>query len=243
MVRFLRLAPAVGILALWVGSGAQALECKKSRTRIDKAICMSVNLRQQDRNLETAYADALARAPTKSRELRSSQTQWLADRDAGCATPDRNALSRCLEAQYRLRMQALAIMAPTAKAPVPPAPAPAAAAKPAAAAPQGPAPEPQRPAPPADDTVRPASYVSDAVLLRLGPDGRFEMKELSGSRQASGHYVYDAGVLTLIDATGDVGTTRFPLHCQVQRTVSGFAVSLGQSTCRPLDGIAFRLAG
>ena len=252
MVRFIQLTHAIGGLALFIGSGAQALQCTNSRTRIEKAICASASLRQQDRNLEKAYADALARAPAKSRELRSSQISWLADRDAGCATPDRNALYRCLEAQYRLRTEALAIMAPVALAPptrgtpasaaARAAPAPTATPKALAPAAQAPAAAPQRSAAPANDIVKSASYVSDAVLLRLDPDGRFEMKELSGSRKASGHYVYNAGVLTLLDASGDVGRTKFPLHCQVQRTVSGFAVSLGQSTCRPFDGIAFRLA-
>jgi hypothetical protein len=92
-----------------------------------------------------------------------------------------------------------------------------------------------------DGTIRATSYVSDAVMLTFAADGTFEMKQLAGSKHAAGHFAYADGVLTLLDGTGDVGRTRFPLRCQVQKAVNGFAVSLGQTACRPLDGIAFRI--
>ena len=94
----------------------------------------------------------------------------------------------------------------------------------------------------AGPTIRPGAYLSDSVILRLNPDGVFDMRSLTGGRQASGHYAIAPGTLTLLDATGDVGRTPFPLTCRVLPTALGFAVLLGQPQCRQFDGISFRLA-
>ena len=93
-----------------------------------------------------------------------------------------------------------------------------------------------------DGTIGPGAYLSDSVIFRLNEDGSFDMRSLGGGRQARGHYTTTPGTLTLLDGTGDVGKTRFPLTCQVLRTAVGFAVLLGQPQCRQFDGISFRLA-
>ncbi len=239
MMRGLGFVTAMGIGVLMASAPARALDCHRAKARIDKAICASPSLRQQDSALDKTYADALVRLPAQGQALRKSQAQWLADREAGCATPDRKALARCVEAQDRTRLEALNLMlalAPAAAKPAPPAsPTPAAVKMPASAT------LPKPGLAEADGTIRETSYVSDAVMLTFAPDGTFEMKQLAGSKHAAGHFTYADGVLTLLDGTGDVGRTRFPLRCQVQKAVNGFAVSLGQTACRPLDGIAFRI--
>ena len=248
MMRGLGVVTAVGIGVLAASAPAQALDCHRAKARIEKTICASPGLRQQDSTLDKAYADALARLPARGQELRKSQAQWLADREAGCATPDRKVLARCLEAQDRTRLEALNLMLALAPAgarlvsPASPGPGSARVAA-SVAAPPAPASAtlPKPGLADTDGTVRATSYVSDAVMLTFSADGTFEMKQLAGSKHAAGHFAYADGVLTLLDGTGDVGRTRFPLRCQVQKAVNGFAVSLGQTACRPLDGIAFRI--
>ncbi|HEX4766805.1 MAG TPA: lysozyme inhibitor LprI family protein [Lichenihabitans sp.] len=233
MMRSLGVAAVMGIGVLAATTPAQALDCHSAKARIERTICASPSLRQQDSTLDKTYADALARLPARVQELRKSQAQWLADREAGCATPDRKALARCIEAQDRTRLEALTLMLALAPAGVAPAPR-------ASPAPPG-AVLPKPGIADTDGTIRATSYVSDAVMLTFAADGTFEMKQLAGSKHAAGHFAYADGVLTLLDGTGDVGRTRFPLRCQVQKAVNGFAVSLGQTACRPLDGIAFRI--
>lgn len=237
---------AVTVLAS-MASGAAALDCKRAHSRIERTICTVPGLRQQDAAMDKAYGEALKRAGAKAGGLRAAQQGWLSDREAACATSDRKVLERCLGAQYRFRLQMLGSVAPAASAAPPnPAPPPAAAAAPPPSRVAAPTAAPRAPkaAPlqPAAAGLHPGTYLSDAVEFVLGADGSFSLRELGGSRRAAGHYRYADGTLTLSDATGDVGRTVFPLQCRVLQTANGFAVTLGQSQCRPFDGLSFRMA-
>ena len=207
---------------------AAALDCRHPKAKLDRVICSKPSLRDQDAALDRALAEARTRNPGQASQTEASQRTWLADRDAACVTSNRTALERCLDAQYRFRLQVLAAV-PAAADPV--------------AAPKPPA---QTPAPSAlgtrADALDPGAYLSEAVMLRLGPDGRFELRELGGGRQASGRYAYADTVLTFTDGQGDTGRTVFPLQCRVLRIAAGFAVLLGQSNCHPFDGLSFRKA-
>ena len=186
--------------------------CKSAHGRLEKAICASPTLRAEVEAFEAAFASALVRAPDQIDALRATEKTWRDERDKGCVMPNPDAFERCIVAQYKIRTQELALLVPMT-------------------------------VPSQNDTaIKPGAYVSDAVILQLDPNGEFEMKDFGGGRQANGHYAVAAGMLTLLDGTGDVGATKFPLKCRVLQTIDGFAVKLGQPECRQLDGIAFRFA-
>ena len=172
-------------------------------------MCASPALREETETFDAAFADALARAPDRADALRATERNWRDERDKGCIMPNAEAYDRCIIAQYKIRVQELALLVPKAQPPQ------------------------------AGAAIDPGTYVSDAVIFRLDPNGEFDMRDLAGGRQASGHYETGGGVLTLLDGAGDVGTTTFPLRCRVVRTPDGFAVRLGQASCRQLDGLSF----
>lgn len=221
MARIAWLAALAGVIFVQWSATAEALDCRKARSAVEKAVCASPALREQDRVLGHAYAEALARAPDRADAIRDAQRSWLADRDAACGGAKHKRRTECIETRYRARIRSL-----TELAAAPAAPAPRAA------------PETQ-----SRGGLRPQDYISDAVLLRLEPDGRFEMRELAGSRRADGHYRYDDGILTLLDASGDIGSARFPMYCRVRLTGAGFALAIEKGSCRQLDGAEFRAAG
>lgn len=199
-------------------------DCRHPRARLDRTICATPALKDQDAALDKALAEALGRNPGRAAETQAGQRTWLADRDAACATPNRDALERCLGAQYRFRLQVLAaIPAGAAPAAAPPAGADATATQ-------------------DSDSLDSGAYMAEAVMLRLNPDASFDLREIGGSRQAGGRYAYKAGVLTFSDGQGDIGKTQFPIQCRLLRTAAGFAVLLGQSNCHPFDGLSFRKA-
>ena len=189
-----------------------AVDCAEPKGRIKKEICASPDLRVAVEAFETAFADALKRAPDQANALRKTERTWGTQLEQGCVMPNQEAFSRCIMAQYKIRAQELSLLVPKA-------------------------------APSSDEPViTPGAYISDEVIFRLSRGGEFEMTDLSRSHQANGHYAASGGVLTLLDGTGDVGTTTFPLQCRVLKTAAGFAVKLGQPQCRQLEGISFRNA-
>ena len=80
-----------------------------------------------------------------------------------------------------------------------------------------------------------------AVIATFTPNGSFRF-EASG-RAAEGRYGFENGHLILRDATGDVGTTRFPMRCQVEPQGEAFALNAVGNDCSMLDGLAFTPAG
>jgi uncharacterized protein len=213
-------AVAIGAMA----GNTAALDCGSPHTRVEKAICEPGELRKKFEEFETAFTDALARAPERATDLKATEKIWQEALETRCGARHQEPLKRCIEAQLQLRTKELALLVPDPD-------------KSGEAEDYAPAPSVQTAA-----VLRPGTYVSDAVMLRLSPHGEFEMKSLSGGREASGHFAFKGGVLTLLNGAGDVGQTKFPLICNVLLTASGFAVKLGQPQCRQLDGIAFRFA-
>ena len=189
-----------------------AVDCVAPKGRIKKEICASPDLRVAVDSFETDFADALKRAPEQAGALRATERTWSTQLEQGCMMPNQDAFSRCIMAQYRIRTQELLLLVPKAAPSV------------------------------GEPVVTPGAYISDEVIFRLSRAGEFEMTDLSRSHQANGHYAANGGDLTLLDGTGDVGATNFPLRCRVSKTAAGFAVKLGQPQCRQLEGISFRNA-
>jgi uncharacterized protein YecT (DUF1311 family) len=110
------------LAALACSGGAQALDCTKAASPIERAICANPALMDQDVALGKAYTDRLAQDPARAASLRAEQRTWLAQREnlcgrAGVTPPQMNA---CLVGLYRSRLLALAGAAIPAL-PVPPA--------------------------------------------------------------------------------------------------------------------------
>lgn len=91
---------------------APSFNCRKARSRVEKAICSDVALARLDRKLSEAYRDALAREfddqgndikPEARDAIVQSQRKWLKERDRNCASGDKT----CLSAAYRERMNTL----------------------------------------------------------------------------------------------------------------------------------------
>jgi uncharacterized protein len=97
------------------GSGparAQAFDCTKAKTPIEKAICATPVLQAQDKAMSEAFAATIARDPARAEELRKEQRLWLATRDKTCAPPPDAPpakLAACLAGAYRARLIALKV--------------------------------------------------------------------------------------------------------------------------------------
>ncbi len=89
---------------------------------------------------------------------------------------------------------------------------------------------------------RTPAYRAGDVILRLGEDGVFSMDEVGGSRRIEGRYTLREDVLTLSEAKGDVGNTRFPVRCRVQHVGDSFTLSGIDRSCAVLHGVTFRPA-
>jgi uncharacterized protein len=152
-----------------IGSGsasAQAFDCGKAKSAIEKAICASPALQAQDKAMSEAFAATIARDPARAEELRKEQRLWLATRDKTCAMPpDAPAakLVACLAGAYRARLVALKVP----PGPVPSAPPNAQAGAQPAAKPAGTPPSPQAgspPKPPAPPVPTPVATSQAAPL-------------------------------------------------------------------------------
>ncbi len=93
-----------------------------------------------------------------------------------------------------------------------------------------------------EKTRRPPAYRAGDVVLRLGEDGVFSMDEVGGSRKIEGRYAVQDGVLTLSQAKGDVGNTKFPVRCRIQHLGGGFVLTGIERSCAVLHGVTFRPA-
>ncbi len=159
---------------------AQAFDCTKARSPVEKAICADPGLGTLDRQLAQAYAASLQREPGNIAALTAAQAQWLRQRDAACALPSAR-VPACLTGLLTRRLAALA-----------PPPAASASASPPAQ-PRAPAPPPAPPRipdravpPPAaalEQTAFPAAAQA-STLLRVTSPGRFAITAQSATGTA-----------------------------------------------------------
>ena len=120
-------------------AAAQGIDCSKARAPLDRAICGSTALLDQDRAMASAFASALARAPDDAATLRATQIQWLRDRNTACGKEaSQPAMQACLGRAYAARLGVLEASAsstpPANTASAANAPAPVGNPQPAAAA-------------------------------------------------------------------------------------------------------------
>jgi uncharacterized protein YecT (DUF1311 family) len=128
------LALGMALAPDWVA--AQSFDCTKARSPVERAICASPALREQDAALAAVYSKILTQAAARAPDITREQRQWLADRTRSCAptpaptpppapaTPNTRpapaapapandpanapaASIPCLEAMYRARLAAL----------------------------------------------------------------------------------------------------------------------------------------
>lgn len=191
-------APLRGLLLtvlLFGPSAALALDCSKATTAIEKAICGSPALTEQDAALGKAYADALARDKAGAAALKTAQRTWLARRDKACgdAKASQPKLVACLTGLYRSRLLALGAApaaTPGTGAPAPgtpPTPAPVPAEPPAAALPSPPSPPlPSLPAAvpspaAALDRARVGASGHGEAIVTVATPGRFTLQAKSAT--------------------------------------------------------------
>ena len=74
------------ILALAPDSAsAQSFDCARARSPVERAICASPTLREQDAALAKVYATLLTQAASRAADFTREQRQWLAERARDCA--------------------------------------------------------------------------------------------------------------------------------------------------------------
>ncbi len=176
-------AVAVAV-ALGRPAAAQSFSCSKARTPVEKAICADPGLGALDLALARAFADILQREPANGPALRDANTQWLRQRDAGCAVAAAR-LTACLSGVMTSRLAALAppVQPPATVAVAPPPIAAQASAQPPRA-------EPRLPAvllPAAAATLDRAEFPAAAelgTLLHVTAPGRFAITAQSATGTA-----------------------------------------------------------
>lgn len=89
-------------------------------------------------------------------------------------------------------------------------------------------------------TLAPGSYSSGAISMILTTDGRFTLSHEERDEEVAGRYLASEGQLTLSDAKGDVGTTTFPMICEVQSTQTGFEIVQTSEQVCPLAGLTWK---
>ena len=168
--------PAAVILTLSAPAHAQSFDCTKARTPVERAICTQPSLGALDRAIADAFAQKLARPETDAPALRTEQTAWLRQRDAGCKGPPAQ-LAACLNTALTSRLAALAPtpaatppVASATPAPAPPrtfiTPTPIPAPTPLAQTPPPPTPPLQTPTP---QTPTPQTFPPPAIPSAANP--------------------------------------------------------------------------
>ncbi len=159
-----RLALLSGVLAaLPLGDMAMAqIDCARATRAIDKAICASPALIEQDKALAEAYRQALRRVPGQSEQIRQAQRRWITERGRQCGAGEGAALEACLSETFAARIAVLS-PTPTPQPPLAVAQPPAAPAWPAAL------PLPTAPLPPGPPVTKPEARLRRDTLPSAGP--------------------------------------------------------------------------
>ena len=87
----------------------------------------------------------------------------------------------------------------------------------------------------------PGAYSTGTINALFGEDGTFQMTTDRG-RRVIGRYEASGDRLTLTEATGSIGRTRFPMECQLSGDGAGFTLGAVEESCRLFDGLTFELA-
>jgi uncharacterized protein YecT (DUF1311 family) len=96
----------VGLLLSWAPKAALAVDCDKPATRVDKAICRDLDVREIDSQLTRGLQQAIAAHPDKQDEILFDQRLWLAELDGRCA-PYAPKMQKCLLEVYHARLTGL----------------------------------------------------------------------------------------------------------------------------------------
>jgi uncharacterized protein len=165
---------------------AQGIDCAKPRGAVERGICASPRLLEQDADMARAFSRAMA-DPAAAASVRSAQIAWIRAREAACGRlADARALEACLT---RFGTDRLAQLAPPKAAPSPLAPV-ATPAPVAAATAATPADSLVAPAPPPVVVPAPAATLDRAsipaaeameTLLHVTQPGRFAIMAKSAT--------------------------------------------------------------
>ena len=76
---------------------AQAMDCSKARTAVEKAICASSDLRAKDDEMSALYGEIKA-ASTEAEQkmLAAAQKKWIAEREDSCGQSEGEDLATCV---------------------------------------------------------------------------------------------------------------------------------------------------
>lgn len=102
------LCASAALLLFYVGS-AQAqgpsFDCKKAKTRVEKAICSDKDLSKMDQELSEVYKDLWNRLGVKERKaLKDSQAEWLKVRDGASQVKSNMNMLQVLNDVYSIRI-------------------------------------------------------------------------------------------------------------------------------------------
>jgi len=92
--------------------------------------------------------------------------------------------------------------------------------------------------PQSDVTMAPGSYTVGPLVLTLGADGRFGLRNDARGQEVIGTFTATQGRLTLTEPEGDVGATPFPIICSMVETAEGLILEgAGDESCA-MSGLA-----
>jgi uncharacterized protein YecT (DUF1311 family) len=95
-------------LLLLAASGAEAFDCGKAKSPVEKAICADPALRASDEAMSKAYADLKASfSETDRKSLGASQRKWIASREDQCGAEEGDALVNCIRQRTDARRHLL----------------------------------------------------------------------------------------------------------------------------------------
>jgi uncharacterized protein len=101
----------MGFIFGWAAAGfaeGPSFDCKKAKTRIEKAICASEALSRLDRELSQTYKSLFDQVSEPQRiYLKNRQVQWIKERDKGCKEGADESVENCLKGLYGTRLAEL----------------------------------------------------------------------------------------------------------------------------------------
>lgn len=103
--------------------------------------------------------------------------------------------------------------------------------------------QPDEPASLNQASIDPGRYRAGPINANFAEDGTFTIRHTERGETASGHYSLDDGVLSLTEATGDLGDLEFPMRCGVEGLDLGFRLTSHEDSCSRLADMTFVPAG
>jgi predicted nucleic acid-binding Zn-ribbon protein len=98
---------------------------------------------------------------------------------------------------------------------------------------------------PVDDselTLEAGTYTVGPLMMTIGDDGGFVLRNETRGEEVTGTYAVNEGILTLSEASGDVGETPFPMTCALRQSADGLVLEQAGDQLCALAGLSLQAA-